>query len=134
MGATMRIIGTGIDIIECERIGAMVRQHGDGFLKRVYTEWEIAYCRGRRRSMEHYAGRWAAKEAVLKALGTGWRKGIRFTDVELRNTGGGMPQARLRAGAAEVARQLGIRTVHVSISHCAAYATAHAIAVGDEDA
>jgi len=129
----MRIIGTGIDIIECERIGQMIQQHGDGFLKRVYTEREIAYCRDRRRSMEHYAGRWAAKEAVLKALGTGWRKGITFTDVELRNNAAGMPQAFLRAGAADYADRLGIRTVHVSISHCATYATAHAIAVGDDE-
>ena len=126
----MRIIGTGIDIIECDRIKEMIGQHGASFLKRVYTPTEIRYCQDRRREAEHFAGRWAAKEAILKALGTGWRKGISWRDVEIRNEPGGKPVVALRGGAREVVEQLGITEVLVSISHCRTHATAYAIAVG----
>jgi holo-[acyl-carrier protein] synthase len=126
----MQIIGTGIDIVECRRIQKMMADHGEGFLRRVYTEREIAYCRGRRREWEHFAGRWAVKEAVLKALGTGWAKGLSFTDVEVQRDPSGTPHAVLHAAAAQRAEELGIRTIHISLSHCETYATAHAIAVG----
>ena len=79
----MSVIGIGTDIIECERIGLMLEKHGDYFLEKVYTPLEIEYCCKRKASNQHYAGRWAAKEAVLKALGTGWAKGIAWTDVEV---------------------------------------------------
>ena len=68
----MRILGIGTDIVECPRIGKMIEQHGELFLRRVYTEREIRYCQARRHALEHFAGRWAAKEAILKAIGTGW--------------------------------------------------------------
>jgi holo-[acyl-carrier protein] synthase len=129
----MQIIGTGIDIVECERIEQMIRRHGEGFLGRVYTPGEVRYCQARRRAVEHFAGRWAAKEAVLKALGTGWRKGMAFTDVEVRNTAAGSPKVTLRAVAADRAERLGIRSILITISHCRQYATAHAIAVGDDE-
>ena len=128
----MRTVGTGIDIIECARIEEMIREHGQGFLDRVYTPREIAYCRCRRRSEEHFAGRWAAKEAVLKAMGTGWRRGIRWRDVEVRNTASGRPVIALRGGARTVVEESGIRDMLISISHCRSHATAYAVAVGEQ--
>ncbi len=72
----MDIVGIGTDIVECLRIGRMIEQHGELFLTRVYTEREIRYCQARKNATEHFAGRWAAKEAILKCLGTGWSRGV----------------------------------------------------------
>jgi holo-[acyl-carrier protein] synthase len=126
----MTIVGIGTDITECLRIGKMIDQHGDLFLRRVYTEREIAYCQARKRSLEHFAGRWAAKEAILKAIGTGWAKGICWTDLEVRNEAGGAPKVLVRGVAADVAAERGIGEILVSISHTRAYATAYALALG----
>ena len=81
----MAIVGTGIDIVECLRIAQMIERHGELFITRVYTDIEIEYCTTRKAATQHYAGRWAAKEAVLKALGTGWTRGINWRDIEVRN-------------------------------------------------
>jgi len=121
------VVGIGTDIIECERIGGMLEKHGDEFLRRVFTDREVAYCGDRKMSEVHYAGRWAAKEAVLKVLGTGWAKGIQWTDVEVVNLASGAPSVILSNRALEIAQGLGIEQVQVSISHCKAYATAFAI-------
>lgn len=121
------VVGIGTDIIECERIGGMLEKHGDEFLRRVFTDREVAYCGDRKMSELHYAGRWAAKEAVLKVLGTGWAKGIQWTDVEVVNLASGAPSVVLSNRALEIAEDLGIEQVQVSISHCKAYATAFAI-------
>jgi len=125
-----QIIGIGTDIIECLRIAQMIERHGDLFIRRVYTEHEIAYCSTKKSSTQHYAGRWAAKEAVLKALGTGWRKGISWRDIEIRHKSGGAPVVALCGGAREVFEKSGIQTMHISISHCRSHATATAIAEG----
>ena len=125
----MQILGIGTDIVECLRIGRMIEQHGELFLNRIYTEREIRYCQERRRSVEHFAGRWAAKEAVLKALGIGWRKGLSFTDVEVRNEAAGRPQVHLCGAAKDAAQARRVGDILLSIAHCRAYATAHAIAV-----
>ncbi|MFM7974083.1 MAG: holo-ACP synthase [Pirellula sp.] len=121
------VVGIGTDIIECERIAAMEQKHGEEFLHRVFTQREIAYCGDRKMSELHYAGRWAAKEAILKVLGTGWANGIQWTDVEVINLASGAPSVILSNRALEIANELGIRQVQVSISHCKAYATAFAI-------
>jgi holo-[acyl-carrier protein] synthase len=126
----MTIVGIGTDITECLRIGKMIEQHGDLFLKRVYTEREIAYCQARKRALEHFAGRWAAKEAILKAIGTGWAKGICWTDLEIRNEAGGAPRVLVRGTAADIAAERGIGEILISISHTRAYATAYALALG----
>ena len=126
----LQIIGIGTDIIECLRIAQMIERHGELFIRRVYTEHEIEYCSTKKASTQHYAGRWAAKEAVLKALGTGWRRGISWRDIEVRNKPGGAPTIALCGGAREVFEESGIRTMHISISHCRSHATAHAIAEG----
>src|SRR4051794_26231558 len=125
----MDILGIGTDIIECPRIGKMIEQHGELFLMRVFTEREIRYCQARRHAIEHFAGRWAAKEAVLKAIGTGWRKGISWRDVEIRKDLSGQPKVALRGGAKEIVLKLRISSILVTISHCRTYATAYAIAV-----
>lgn len=125
----MEIIGIGTDIVECVRIGRMIERHGDLFLRRVFTEREIHYCRERKRSTEHFAGRWAAKEAVLKCLGTGWQRGLCWTDMEIRNTLDGSPQVMLCGATKEVAQSQRISDILISISHCRAYATAFATAV-----
>jgi holo-[acyl-carrier protein] synthase len=125
----MEILGVGTDIVECLRIGRMIERHGEIFLQRVYTEREIRYCQERKRSTEHFAGRWAAKEAILKCLGSGWSRGISWTDIEIRNDFAGQPRVLMCGGAKDLAQRLRIADILVSISHCRAYATAHAVAV-----
>ncbi len=129
----MNVIGIGTDIIETLRIAQMIERHGELFLGRVYTPFEIEYCSARKAATQHYAGRWAAKEAVLKALGTGWSRGIRWRDIEVRNELGGKPHIVLDGGALEASRRLGIDEILISISHCRSHATAYALAVGRAD-
>ena len=128
----MAIVGIGTDIVECLRIANMIERHGELFLKRVFTSSEIEYCSSRKSATQHYAGRWAAKEAVLKTLGTGLSGGITFLDMEIRNDDAGRPVLALGGVAREVFEQLGARRVMISISHCRSFATAIAIAE-DED-
>src|SRR3954452_455861 len=104
----MEILGFGTNIIECPRIGRMIEQHGELFLRRIYTEREIRHCQARKHAIEHFAGRWAAKEAILKAIGTGWTRGVAWTDIEVRNGSGGQPQVHVRGGAKEAALKRGI--------------------------
>jgi holo-[acyl-carrier protein] synthase len=125
-----QIIGIGTDIIECLRIAQMIERHAELFINRVYTPHEIQYCQSRKLATQHFAARWAGKEAVLKALGTGWRKGISWRDIEIRNDPGGRPSVAIRGGALDVVEQLGIIDVHISLSHCRSHATAYAVAEG----
>ncbi|MBU4270322.1 MAG: holo-ACP synthase [Planctomycetes bacterium] len=124
------IIGIGADITECLRIARMIERHGELFIGRVYTDEEIKYCQSCKQSTQHYTGRWAAKEAILKALGTGWRKGISWRDIEVRNEPSGRPVVAVRGGVKDVVEQLGVAEILVTISHCRTHATATAIAVG----
>jgi holo-[acyl-carrier protein] synthase len=128
----MNVLGIGTDIVECLRIAQMIERHGELFIDRVYTAAEIEYCRSRKQATQHFAGRWAAKEAILKAIGTGWRRGISWRDIEVRNEGGGKPTVALRGGARDVVEQLGAGEILVTISHCRTHATAFAIALGRE--
>ncbi len=125
----MEIVGIGTDIVECLRIGRMIEEHGELFLNRVFTEREIRYCQGRKNATEHFAGRWAAKEAILKCLGTGWRHGIAWTDMEIRNDFGGKPQVLMCGATKDQAQSMRISEILVTISHCRAYATAYALAL-----
>jgi holo-[acyl-carrier protein] synthase len=124
----MSILGTGIDIVECLRIAQMIEKHGELFITRVYTDHEIEYCSARKMATQHYAGRWAAKEAVLKALGTGWRRGIAWRDIEIRNDAKGAPTVKLRGGARDVMNAANIAHMHVTISHCRSFAVAYVVA------
>jgi holo-[acyl-carrier protein] synthase len=126
----MNILGLGTDIVECLRIAQMIERHGELFLGRVYTPHEIEYCSTRKTAVQHYAGRWAAKEAVLKAMGTGWIRGITWRDVEIRSVPGRKPTIALAGGARDICEQQGVAEMLISISHCRHYATACAIAIG----
>jgi holo-[acyl-carrier protein] synthase len=128
----VNVLGIGTDIVECLRIAQMIERHGELFINRVYTPLEIRYCQSRKQATQHFAGRWAAKEAILKALGTGWRKGISWRDIEIRNDPSGRPVVGLRGGARDIVEQRGIREMLVSISHCRSHATAYALALGTE--
>jgi holo-[acyl-carrier protein] synthase len=126
----MPVIAVGTDIVEVVRIGQMIERHGEIFLNRVYTDDEIRYCQRRKEYTQHFAGRWAAKEAVMKTLGTGWSRGVGWRDIEICSNRNGAPSIVLRGGAREIAEQVGICDVLISISHCRSFATATAIAVG----
>ena len=124
----MPIVGHGIDIVETGRIRQLVEHHGAHFLDRVFTSGEQAYCAlNPKRYFEHLAGRFAAKEAVLKVLGTGWRGGIAWTDVEIVREPAGQPRIVLTGECLRIATEQGITRWHVSISHIETHATASAI-------
>ncbi len=123
------IVGLGTDIVEIVRIGEMIERHGELFLQRVYSELEIKYCQRHKEAIQHYAGRWAAKEAVMKTLGTGFTKGVGWTDIQILNRQSGQPIIELSGGAERVAKMKGIDEVLITISHCKAYATATAVAL-----
>src|SRR3712207_494643 len=125
----MDIIGIGTDIVECLRVRRMIEEHGEVFLTRVFTEHEILYCNARKHSTEHFAGRWAAKETVLKCLGTGWRKGLCWTEIEVRNEKEGRPRVHLGGAVRDLAESLQIGDILLSISHCRAYAVATGVAL-----
>jgi holo-[acyl-carrier protein] synthase len=123
------IIGLGTDIVEIERIASMIDRHGAAFLERVFTAAERDYCGSKKHAAQHYAGRWAAKEAAMKALGTGFITGIHWHDFEVLPQKSGAPKLTLSGGAAEHAKSLGIDEMLVTMSHCKSYATATAIGV-----
>lgn len=129
----MQVIGIGTDIVECLRIAQMIERHGELFITRVFTQHEFEYCSSRKAATQHYAGRWAAKEAILKALGTGWVKGIGWRDIEVRNDAAGKPHVALGGGARELCERLGVAAIDVSISHCRTHAMAFAVAQGRAD-
>ncbi len=125
----MRIVGHGIDIVETNRIERMVLDHGEHFLERCFTAAELAYSMDKKRRSEHLSGRFAAKEAIFKALGTGWGAGIAWTDAEVVREASGRPVVALHGRCLEVAAGLGIDGWWLSISHIQTHAIASAIAV-----
>ncbi|MCK4872111.1 MAG: holo-ACP synthase [Phycisphaerales bacterium] len=125
------IVGHGIDIVEIARIGEMLDRHGERFLQRCFCEREVALAGTGKRRVEHLAGRFAAKEAVLKAIGTGWRDGIAWTDMEIARLPSGAPKLHLTGRTAEIAADLGITHWLVSISHTQTCAVASAIGVAE---
>lgn len=127
------IFGLGTDITEIDRIEEMIKRHGDHFLNRTYTSVEIEYCQRHKSAAQHFAGRWAAKEAVMKAFGTGFVKGVGWTDIEIQSLPSGRPVVVLSGGTKELADEVGISSVMISISHGKSYATATAIAIKDAD-
>lgn len=129
----MRIIGHGIDIVENSRIAALLEAHGHLFLHRCFTPSEQAYAEaGKRRRVERYAARFAAKEAVLKAIGTGWRDGISWKDVEVLKMPSGEPRILLTGRCAEYARERGVTEWRASLSHTDHYAMASVLACAPE--
>lgn len=130
----MSVISHGVDMVDCKRLERMIQRHGERFLARVFTEKELAYCQGRKSSVQHLAGRFAAKEAVLKVLGTGWRSGINWTDIEVRNLPSGQPKVYLTGRCREIADELGLTVIHVSISHIPTHAIASAMGEAEHPA
>lgn len=126
----MDIIGIGTDITECLRIARMIERHGEQFINRVFTAEEIRYCQNRKQSTQHFAAHWAAKEAVLKALGISWRPGLNWTDVEVRAGQSGRTAVGVRGGLRDLVEQMGVRKLLVSIAHCRTHASAHVLALG----
>jgi holo-[acyl-carrier protein] synthase len=125
----MKVIGHGIDLADTHRVAALIERHGDHFLTRVFSKNERQYCEANvKRRMEHYAARFAAKEAALKAIGTGWTNGIAWTDVEVIRQPSGQPELRVHGKVAEIAGQLGVRAWTISISHTETTAMASVIA------
>jgi holo-[acyl-carrier protein] synthase len=121
------IVGTGIDITETARIEQAMARHGERFARRIYTPGEIAYCEQFKSKAERYAARFAAKEAAFKALGTGWREGVRWLDVEVTHLPSGKPELRLMGRAEELARGLGVERMAISLSHSNHYVVAQVI-------
>ena len=113
------IIGTGIDLAEVPRIRASIERYGDRFVERVYTALERAYVERKANKFERYAARFAAKEAGMKALGTGWRRGVRWHDFEVANLPSGRPTLRLHGAAKEIADSIGVKNISLSLTHTA---------------
>lgn len=121
------IVGTGIDIAEVPRIRDSIARFGERFLHRVFTDGEIRYCDSKANRAERYAARFAAKEAAMKALGTGWNHGVRWRDIEVVRQPGGRPTITFRGKAAEFAARLGAKNVSLSLSHTPEQAIASVI-------
>jgi len=124
----MSVVAHGIDMVDCHRLGELIRRHGERFLNRVFTPAERDYCRGRKREVEHLAGRFATKEAVLKVLGTGLRRGMRWTEIEIVNEPSGQPRVCLTGRCRQIAEQKNLGEILVSISHIDTHAIASAVA------
>ena len=123
------IAGTGIDIIEVARMRDAIERHGERFLRRLFTDREIDYCDRGPRRVQKFAGRFAAKEAALKALGVGWQNGTRFRDLEILNDSLGAPSVSMKERTREIAGSRGVSRLLISISHERSYAVAQAIAI-----
>ena len=121
------ILGSGVDLCEVPRIEAAVARYGSRFLERIFTAREIAYANRKANRFERYAARFAAKEAGMKAIGTGWRHGVRWQDFEVANLRSGKPTLLFHGIAAQVAEKLGVRNVCLSITHTAELGMAHVI-------
>ena len=121
------ILGTGVDLAEVPRIRESIGRFGERFIQRVFTALEIAYVERKANRFERYAARFAAKEAGMKALGTGWRRGVRWHDFEVVNLASGRPTLRLHGVAQEIAEKLGVKRISLSLTHTAEYGMAHVI-------
>jgi holo-[acyl-carrier protein] synthase len=130
---TARILGVGLDLVELERLAAVLSRHRDRFLERVCRPGEVGARGGEEAMVQHVGGLFAAKEAVLKALGTGWAQGTAFRQVEVVRAAGGAPGVRLHDVAEARAAAMGVGRIHLSITHERAYAAAVAVLEGSGD-
>jgi holo-[acyl-carrier protein] synthase len=127
----MSIVAHGIDLVETGRIAGMLEEHGDRFLEKLFTPAEVAYARSTRDMVEKLSGRFAAKEAILKLVGTGWRGKIAWTDIEVINNALGQPVVTLHGEVARIAGSMGINQISISITHTANFAIASAVALAE---
>jgi holo-[acyl-carrier protein] synthase len=121
------IVGTGIDIAEVPRVAQAIERFGERFLRRIFTEEEMSYCDSKANRVERYAARFAAKEAAMKALGTGWNHGVRWRDCEVARMPGGRPTLKFHGKAAEFAARLGTKNIALSLTHTKEQAMAQVI-------
>lgn len=121
------IVGLGLDIAEIDRVEQALTRRGDAILHRLYTAREVAYCESHKNKFERYAARFAAKEAAMKALGTGWRRGVRWRDIEVVNAPSGKPTLGLQGAARHIADQLRVRNISLTITHSGNLAVAQVI-------
>ncbi len=128
----MEIVAHGIDLVDCLRIEEMIKQHGERFINRIFTAAEQAYAEANKDRIEKLAGRFAAKEAVLKLMGTGWRGKIAWTDIEVVNNPAGQPEVTLSGEVKKLAEKFGIKHISVSITHTANFAIASAVALTEK--
>jgi holo-[acyl-carrier protein] synthase len=128
--AALMIIGMGVDIAEVERVRAAIERRSEAFLRRVFTARERDYCERFKNKYERYAARFAAKEAAMKALGTGWRRGVKWTDFEVVREPGGRPTIALHGEAKVIAGTLGVQHIALSITHTESEALAQVIFEG----
>ena len=129
----MRIVAHGIDLVDRPRIEQLLERHGQRFLDRVFTETEQAYANSNKDTVEKLAGRFAAKEAVLKLMGTGWRGKIAWTDIEIVNNAAGQPEVALAGEVKDLAAKYGIEHISISITHTANFAIASAVALAQSN-
>lgn len=125
----MEIVGIGTQVIECVRVRKLIDQHGEAFLKQVYTEREVRYCNGKKQSTEQFTAIWAAKEAALRCLGTTWKRGTNWTDVEVVSESSATPQVELSGPARELMNTRGVNHIMLSLAFCRDFATATALAL-----
>jgi holo-[acyl-carrier protein] synthase len=125
----MAVVGLGIDLAQAGRVRELIERRGQRALDRLFTAGEQAYCDRRASRFESYAGRFAVKEAVMKMLGTGWRCGVRWIDIEVTRAEGQAPRVVLHGESARIAERRGIRSIHVAITHDGGLAAA--VAVGE---
>jgi holo-[acyl-carrier protein] synthase len=118
------IVGTGVDLAEVDRVRQAIERHGQRFIERIYTPAEIAYAQRKANRYERYAARFAAKEAGMKAIGTGWKRGVRWRDFEVINLPSGRPTLLFHGVAAQFAESLGVRNVALSLTHTSVQAMA----------
>ena len=121
------IVGTGVDLAEVPRIRASIERFGDRFVQRIFTTAEIAYVERKANRYERYAARFAAKEAGMKAIGTGWKRGVTWQDFEVANLPSGKPTLRLHGMAATISAKLGVRNISLSLTHTEQFGMAHVI-------
>ena len=125
----MDIAGIGTQVMECARVRKLIESHGDAFLRQVYTDRELRLCNAKKHSTEHFTAIWAAKEAVLRSLGTTWKRGTDWTDVEVVCENGGSPQVVVTGATQELMTARGVGGILLTMAHCRAFATATSIAV-----
>ncbi|AWM39432.1 Holo-[acyl-carrier-protein] synthase [Gemmata obscuriglobus] len=124
----MEILGLGTQVLECARVRQLLDEHADAFLRQVYTDREVRFCHSRRQTTEQFAALWAAKEAVLRALGTTWKRGMSWTDVEVLCEPGQTPRAVVIGAVGELQAARGVNQVLLTMAFCRSFATATAIA------